>query len=90
MVIYLTLRNKNNYIILDKDGFEICLGDGFPIRWLYEDFEDELSTGIVKYSERTKGTNKGPATLVLDSIKKKLSKEELEYLGIKDSGTPYR
>ena len=77
-------------VILLKDSSEWSLDDGFPTRWLYEDFEDELVDGKAKY-ELKEVQWKAEQKIKLQNIKKeqeklakaaksKLSKEELQAL----------
>ena len=46
----------NTSAIIDKEGNEIGLADCFPKRWLWEDFEDELTQGKEKFIEQEKKT----------------------------------
>jgi hypothetical protein len=74
------------------DGHDIDLRYGFPRRWLYEDFEDELKKGIEDHillkekerekkkkqrASRTKKKNK-----LVASAKAKLTTEEQKALGL--------
>lgn len=43
--------NNDNMAFIDKDGGEWGLEDGFPTRWLYEDFEEEYTNGLKLYKE---------------------------------------
>lgn len=77
-------------VIILKDGSEWGLEDGIPIRWLYEDFEQELINGKKEYEQRLilkkeqealkKEQEKQNAQNLKTSIQNKLTKEELEYL----------
>lgn len=42
---------KNDYIV-DKSGLEICIRNEFPMRWLREDFEDEIKKGLAEVKRR--------------------------------------
>jgi hypothetical protein len=70
-----------------------AMTDGFPTRWLFEDFEDEMKAGRKKFLEdkvkkQEEAKAKKAASVekkkkVAEEAKKKLSKEELKALGIK-------
>lgn len=73
-----------------KDGSEWDFQDAIPLRWLYEDFEDELAEGKKKYKElevarkeaekvKRQKTKQENAALA-KSARAKLSKEELAAL----------
>jgi hypothetical protein len=71
---------------------EINLFDGFPRRWLFEDFEDELKDGINRQKERIekleqkalkkKAKEEQEKIEKIKSIKNKLTKEEHLLLGL--------
>ena len=77
-------------VILLKDGSEWGFDDGIPTRWLFEDFEEELTQGKKNYEEREitrKAAQKELAAnkkledkKLIEGAKKKLSKKELEAL----------
>jgi hypothetical protein len=74
-------------IILLKDGSEWGLVDGFPTRWLFEDFETEIQDGKQKYKEKEirrkaemkklSEQQKVEHEALIQSAKSKLSKKEL-------------
>ena len=82
-----------NFDIIDEDGCAIDLSDGFPMRWLTEDFEKELKDGIKlheqevaerKVKEKESRANKKKSkTALIESARGKLSKDELKALGLK-------
>lgn len=45
-------KGGSNLICDLKEGEEIDLSQGFPIRFLYEDFEEELTEGVAKAKVR--------------------------------------
>ena len=63
-----------DYVIIDKYGDEFCIGDEIPTRWLYEDFEKELSGGKVKYIQNQADKKRADAE---KSLKKKKEQQEL-------------
>ena len=75
-------------IILLKDGSEWGLVDGFPTRWLFEDFETEIKEGKQKYKEKEiirktelkklSDRKKLEVEALIESAKSKLSKKELD------------
>ncbi len=80
--------------ILTKDGKELFF-DGIPLRWLYEDFEEEVKDGIkaykkmreeqIKKEKDKKAGKKEKEEKILKNIKNKLSKDfltkdEIEFL----------
>lgn len=78
--------SKNKIIIL-QNGEERILDDGFPRRWLFENFEEEVTKGKEKFEEierkrlqDKKGfsdSQKIEDQKLIENIKKKLSKKEL-------------
>lgn len=77
----------NQEIIIDTNGKElVLLSNGFPVRWLYEDFEDELIQGKEKYKaviEQKKQAEKLKQTATKELAKQakaKLNDEELKAL----------
>lgn len=74
------------------DGGEWGFDDSIPIRWLYENFEEELAEGKEAYLQRQLEEKKAATEKLLEkkkkaaelisSAKKKLSKEERKALGI--------
>lgn len=80
--------------IICKDGGEFWFQHGeFPTRWLFEDFEDELSNGFKLYKEKQiqdklnkeqkklkDKQKKEEMKLLAAEAKKKLSKDELKAL----------
>lgn len=83
---------KNN-VFIDKHGNEWGIEDGFPTRWLYEDFEEEFTNGLKAYKEKEKQKaekakeNKKKRDLekkaLIHAAASKLTKEEKKLLGIK-------
>jgi len=84
---------EGDLIILLKDNSEWNLNDSFPSYWLFEDFEKELISGKKKYEDKkikealkkkeAETQKKEKKKQLLESAKNKLTKEELEALGIK-------
>ncbi len=80
----------NEGLFLDKDGGEWGLYDGIPSRWLFEDFEDELTNGIVNLQKRNADKKLQAAKravvkaeeekALIESIKEKLTPAELKAL----------
>jgi hypothetical protein len=83
---------KNN-VFIDKYGNEWGIEDGFPTRWLYEDFEEEFESGLKAYKEKekqraanakkTKKKNEEKKKALVAAAATKLTKEERKLLGIK-------
>lgn len=48
------LNHAYKSIFLTKDGSEWSLVDGYPTRWLFEDFEEEFTQGLQAYSDKRK------------------------------------
>jgi hypothetical protein len=79
--------------IIDRDGKEHSFEEGeFPLRWLTEDFEKELTDGIKLYkkcladAEAEKIKGKTPKQLKQEALKQKLShlsKAELKLIDFK-------
>lgn len=77
-------------VILLKDGSEWGFSDGFPTRWLFEDFENELIEGKSLYekreaerqeaSKKKREEKKIKVKAIAEIAKSKLSKEELAAL----------
>jgi hypothetical protein len=78
------------YLIL-KDDTECDLKkDGFPVRWLFEDFEEEIKSGKQKYKEkdiirktelkRLSEQRRLEVEALAQSARSKLSKQELDAL----------
>jgi hypothetical protein len=77
-------------VIIDKFGDDWGFGDSIPTRWLFEDFEKELTEGKLKYEQKeldrkakqkAMSAEKKQEDLELIKIaKKKLSKAELAAL----------
>ena len=78
---------------IDKDGNDWEFEGSIPDRWLFEDFENEIIEGKKLFEERKakrnleqiqlKEQNKKEKNQLIESAKKKLSKEELKALGVK-------
>jgi hypothetical protein len=81
---------------LEKYGVENCsqrneisLNYCFPTRWLFEDFSEEFTEGLKKHltlkeKEKSQKENKIlERNKIKKSILNKLTKEEIEFLGIK-------
>lgn len=83
--------NKDYGIIIN--GKEWGLDESFPIRWLFENFEEELIEGRKKYiskqsekeklQAKKKELSKQTNDYLINSAKSKLSKEERKALGLK-------
>jgi len=83
---------KKEIIFIDKDGNECGIEEGFPTRWLYEDFEEEFSKGLKNYKEKekqraantkeNKKKNKEKKKALVDTIAAKFTKEERKLLGL--------
>jgi hypothetical protein len=79
--------------IIDKFGDEWSFEGLLPKRWLFEDFETEIVIGKTKFegvealkkekAAALKAAKKLRKAELLESAKKKLSKEELVALGVK-------
>lgn len=80
LIVYNGKKNEHNF----SDG-------GFPIRWMFEAFEDELKKGIKEYNSRMKQEleeekarqeqirkSKQDRKKIIASVKKKLTPEEIE------------
>lgn len=87
--IYFQYESDVNCRFLDRDGNLLELFDGaLPIRWLYEDFEEEVANGKEAYKEQEKQRKleKNQKTTNQSALKKsakaKLTKEEIEALGL--------
>lgn len=85
--------NGDRMIFIDKDGGEWGIEYGeFPIRWLFEDFEDEYTNGLKLYKKKLEEQSlKAKGRRIRNSQKKKelvasaamkLTKEERKALGI--------
>lgn len=82
--------DKNGKMLAPLDQYQDSDADifGIPIRWLYEDFEQELVDGKAAYDAKLQAEedaikNKdNEKKKIIKSVKKKLSKEEREALGI--------
>lgn len=80
------IRNRKDMAILTKDGEEYRFDNSFPTRWLFENFEDELTDGKRRFDEREEeGLKKRLAATdytnkLAESAKSKLTKEELRAL----------
>jgi hypothetical protein len=84
--------DEDNFNVL-LDGEEWYLLDCLPLRWLFEDFKDELlqgqvdwqearATKLAKAKERKAGNSQKKLALI-ETAKSKLTKEEVKALGIK-------
>jgi hypothetical protein len=85
--VSITIEPYEDLDFIDKENCEWGLEDGFPYEWLFTDFEEELKEGRKAYLEKEK-QNKSKeksenSKKVLETIKSKLSKEELKALGLK-------
>lgn len=85
-------KGGGDWVAILKDDEEWELRLVVPLRWLTEDFEQELIDGIQKYKDKelkrketekqkklTRAANKQK---LLETVKAKLTKEELKALGI--------
>jgi hypothetical protein len=76
----------DDMIIIDRDGEEYMFDGSIPTRWLFENFETELTKGKKKYDDREAAhiaaslSDKKATKKLTDMAKKKLSKEELAAL----------
>lgn len=83
--LYVSMMNfEININIIDKFGNEIDLNKFIPIRWLFEDFEEELISGNILYKNdieinRIKYISQKQ---ILESLKSNFSKEECDALDI--------
>ncbi len=78
----------------DREGAINCVHTGFPLRWLFEDFEDEFVNGralYVKKHEEWKAESKAKrveakaaAAQTKQQILEKLTPEERKILGIRE------
>jgi len=78
--------------IIDKNGNDWKFEGSIPDRWLFEDFENEIIEGKKLFQERKakrnierlhlEEQNKKEKKQLIESAKKKLSKEELKALGV--------
>lgn len=76
--------------IIDKEGSELDLKDGIPLRWLWEDFEEEYARGLALYKKTKEEQealkiqktieNKAKKNALAQQAKCKLTKEELKAL----------
>lgn len=73
--------NDNDINIIDKFNNDCNLKYGFPRRWLFEDFEDELRDGKILFDKKQKIQNKYNRQII-KSIKNKLTKEEIDFLNV--------
>lgn len=87
-------KDYKNLSFLNKDGVKYnIIQEGIPSSWLFEDFEQELEDGVKKlkeyYSEQSaklqqiKDDKKKKKEALLESIKSKLSEEELALISVK-------
>ncbi len=67
-------------LIIDKFGEELALNNNIPIRWFWEDFEEELVNGILLYQEQKilKDNEKENKKSILISLKQRLELTEEE------------
>lgn len=80
---------RNDYMdFIDKNG-EVCtIINLLPVRWLFEDFEKELTDGVKKYKDsltidscvKKAKAQESKNKRLIASAKSKLTKEELEAL----------
>lgn len=75
--------------IIDKYGIETCLFEGFPVRWLFEEFESEVTEGRQKWADAEakrlkslRAYKKTKKQQLIASAKNKLTPEERKALGI--------
>jgi hypothetical protein len=67
--------------------------NSFPTRWLWEDFEEEFNDTVLKYKleeekesliqKQNREALKLKKTMIWESVKQKLTKEELKYVCLK-------
>ena len=79
---------KGAITIIDKYNNEYCWDSAIPTRWLFEDFEQEITDGKRKYIDflnakkeavlKNKKESKINKDKLIESAKSKLTKEELE------------
>ena len=87
-----TKGGNGEWVAILKDGGEWELGLTFPTRWFWEDFEQELIDGIIKYKEQQKRkveidkqkklTREENKKKLKESAKSKLTREEQKALGL--------
>lgn len=86
--------HREEMVIITKDGGEWGLDYGeIPIRWLYEDFEEEYTNGLKLYKEKKKQDaakkkekrqeKERERMALVAAAATKLTKEEKKALGIK-------
>ena len=75
--------------IIDSDGDVIDLADSIPVRWLWDDYEVEITNGIVLNKKRNEAVKEKRASAgkkkkdAVAQAKSKLTKDEQKLLGIK-------
>jgi hypothetical protein len=89
-VVVINAVGGDKMIILLKDGSEWGFEDSIPTRWLFEDFEEELSEGKKKFKEKEESRKlaeqekrrqkKDTDVAIAKVAKAKLSKKELAAL----------
>jgi hypothetical protein len=63
-------NDDHDMVIIDKDDNEYGWQSEIPLRWLFEDFEQEIIQGKILYDERLK--QKKENSVIKKSLKKKL------------------
>jgi len=82
-------KSPSDCMIIDCNEDEADVWQSFPKRWLFEDFEQELTNGKNKFEEKIKAqeilfkTKESKKKDLISSAKKKLTKEERKALNIK-------
>lgn len=90
---YYSVGSLKNDMIIAKDGQEMIIRDEVPIRWLWEDFEEELTNGLAEKKRREELRKEHGEQKALEKKEKnkelrkqamsKLSPEEMSALGVK-------
>ena len=91
--IWITTDPAPKISFIDKNGNDWEFEGSIPDRWLFEDFENEIIEGKKLFQERKakrnierlqlEEQNKKEKKQLIESVKKKLTKQELKALGIK-------
>lgn len=87
-LIFSNIKHSSMCVILNDESEINLIQDGFPVRWLFEDFEREIAEGKEKYRQKeiTRNTELNRLSEekrirqleLVKSAKEKLSREELE------------
>ena|ERR1700748_676261 len=87
-------NNPGTINFIEPNDIIVKLDQQFPRRWLFNDFEQELKDGLQKYKDNleqkkaktaaTKARSKKDKLKAIETIKSKLSAEELELVSFKN------